>query len=161
MSTADPAPASCETPAMATPAAGAIERAEQRLAMFRRLAELGMKLTEKLTERALAAASDAEPRHDPADSFARVTRAVRLSLVLEAKADQDLAALRAGGAPAALAVDPDAWTPPDDPGGWKTRDHPSAHRNRIRDNVWDVINHETSITTSCRRMRSSTTCTSG
>jgi hypothetical protein len=146
MSTPDPALASCETPATDTPAAGAVERAEQRLAMFRRLAELGMQLAEKLTERTLTAASDAEPRHDPADSFARVSRAVRLSLVLEAKADQDLAALRAGGAPAAPAVDPDAWTPPDDPGGKKTRDHPSAHRNRIRDNVWDVINHETAIT---------------
>jgi len=145
MSTTDPAPASCDTPATAAPAAGAIERAEQRLAMLRRLAELGMQLAEKLTERALSAPADPEPKHDPAESFARVSRAVRLSLALEAKADQDLAALREGRAPAVPDVDPDAWTPPDDPLGKKTRDHPSAHRNRVRDNVWDVINHETAI----------------
>jgi hypothetical protein len=145
MSTPNPAPAPSHTPATPTSAAGAIERAEQRLAMLRRLAELGMQLAEKLTERALSAPAEAEPKHDPAESFARVSRAVRLSLALEAKADQDLAALREGRAPAAAAVDPDAWTPPDDPLGLKTRDHPSAHRNRVRDNVWDVINHETAI----------------
>ncbi len=139
MSTADPAPASCDTPATDAPAAGAIERAEQRLAMLRRLAELGMKLAEELAARTLSATKDSEPRHDPAEGFARVSRAVRLTLALEAKADQDLAALREGAAPA---VDPDAWSGPDDPGGRKKRDHPSAHRNRIRDNVWDAINHE-------------------
>ncbi|MDB5479495.1 MAG: hypothetical protein JWO83_548 [Caulobacteraceae bacterium] len=114
--------------------------------MLRRLAELGMKLAEELAGRGVPGADRPEPKHDPAESFARISRAVRLTLALEARFEQDLAALREGGAPAAPAVDPEAWVPPDDPGGWKTRDHPSAHRNRIRDNVWDVINHETAIT---------------
>jgi hypothetical protein len=146
MSSADPAPTSCDPAATADPAAAAIAQAERRLAMLRRLAELGMKLAEGLAGRAVPGADHPEPKHDPADSFARVSRAVRLTLALEAKFEQDLAALRAGGAPAAPTVDPEAWVFPDDPGGLKKRDHPSAHRNRIRDNVWDVINHETSIT---------------
>ncbi|MDB5481016.1 MAG: hypothetical protein JWO83_2069 [Caulobacteraceae bacterium] len=138
-------PADANPEAAPEPVAVAIARAERRLAMLARLAELGMQLVEKLTERAVSD-SDREPKHDPGQSFARASRAVRLSLALEAKFEQDLAALREGRAPTAPAVDPDAWTPPDDPGRKKTRDHPSAHRNRVRDNVWDVINHETSIT---------------
>jgi hypothetical protein len=135
------APASCDPPATADPAAAAIARAERRLAMLGRLAELGMKLAEALTERAVSAPKDAEPRHDPAESFARVSRAVRLTLALEAKADQDLAALRDG---AEAAPSEPKWPQPpfDDPWGLKKRDHPSAHRNKIRDNVWDVLDHE-------------------
>jgi hypothetical protein len=124
------------------PPAAMIERAEQRLTMLRRLAELGMKLAEELTQRTLAASKDPEPRHDPAGSFARVSRAVRLTLALEAKVDQDLAALRQG--PAVQDID---WAAvPGQPRVFPSRrvskDHPSAHRNKVRDNVWEVINEE-------------------
>ena len=139
-----------DPPSSAPPAAAPIGRAEQRVAMLRELAELGMQLTRVLVERAAAAPAKAEPepRHNAAESFARVSRAVRLTLALEAKADQDLAALRNGAG---------VTTPPDDRDGhddiaervaWVRREkarlkgQPSAHRNKIRDNVWDVINRE-------------------
>jgi hypothetical protein len=144
MSSADHAPTSREPPPAADDDAAPITCAEQRLAMLRRLAELGMQLAEKLAERAVSSPSDAEPKHDPAESFARISRAVRLTLALEAKFEQDLAAPRAAGASAAPTVDPHPRPPFDDPWGLKKRDHPSEHRNRIRDNVWDVLNHDVS-----------------
>ena len=123
-------------------AAAQVERAEQRLAMLRRLAELGMKMAEDLAGRTPPAAEDPEPRHDRAESFSRVSRAVRLTLALEAKVDQELSALRNGEA----TLDGDRGAPPspdeDPPFGKVPKDHPSAHRNRIRDSVWDVIDHE-------------------
>jgi hypothetical protein len=68
---------------------------------------------------------------------------VRLTLALEAKVEQDLAALRAGEASAAPSEEADRLRRlREDPWGLKKRDHPSAHRNRVRDNVWDVMNHE-------------------
>jgi len=77
-----------------------VARAEERLAMLRELSDLGMTLTRDLTRRALAAPETAEPaviaddtlanarapastrpaarpRHDPAESFARLSRAIR------------------------------------------------------------------------------------
>ena len=137
-----------------------IARAEERLAMLRELAELGMALARELTRRTLEAEEDPDPgaaasanpraapgpRHDPADSFARLSRAVRLTLALEAKVEEDLSALIAGGmdrsaespGAAAAAADDDAH---DD---WRLlpRDHPSAYRNRIRDAVFSAINNE-------------------
>jgi len=140
MSSPGPAPTLCDAPTTAEPAATAIARAERRLAMLRRLADLGMQLAEELAGRAVSSSDRAEPKHDPAESFARISRAVRLTLALEARFEQELAALRAGDAAAAPTVDPYPRPPFDDPA--KKKDHPSAHRNRIRDNVWDVMNHE-------------------
>jgi hypothetical protein len=95
-----------------------IARAEQRLAMLRELSDLGMAMTRRLARRALAPpdadAARAEaadgaasartatsaapgPRHDPADSFAKLSRAIRLTVAQETRTDDDLAALRAGG----------------------------------------------------------------
>ncbi|MDB5481336.1 MAG: hypothetical protein JWO83_2389, partial [Caulobacteraceae bacterium] len=81
------------------------------------------------------------PRHDPAESFARLSRAVRLTLALEAKAEEELSAVLAG------VKDRSAESPPaanDDDGSWRPlpRDYPSAHRNKIRDAVFDAINRE-------------------
>ncbi len=78
--------------------------------MLRELAELGMDLTRALVRQSAAPpeaseapetspAPRAAPRRDPADAFARLSRAVRLTLALEAKTDDDLAALRAGPTP--------------------------------------------------------------
>lgn len=119
-----------------------VERAEQRLAMLRELADLAMRMSRDIVERASKAPADADPRHDPAESFARVSRAVRLTLALEARIEEDLAAPRDGVA-AVPAAGPGATASPAAPRGvWLSPDHPSARRNRIRDNVWDVINHE-------------------
>jgi hypothetical protein len=146
-------------------------RAEERLDMLRELAELGMALARELTRRVLetpdplaeprpvadpdpvAAAADAqfaarprrEPRHDPAESFARISRAIRLTLALEARAEADLAALRAGETVASAA---DAPAPDVAPSRASQAsddypcDHGSAHRNRIRDRVYEAINAE-------------------
>jgi hypothetical protein len=136
-----------------------VARAEERRAMLRELAELGMALTRELTRRTLetpetSAAEPAAdgspkaasraipgPRHDPAEAFARLSRAVRLTLALEAKAEEELAALIAG------VKDRSATTPPavndgGSPSGRLPRDYPSAHRNKIRDAVFDAINRE-------------------
>jgi len=141
-----------------------IVRAEQRLAMLRDLAELGMALARDLARRTLEAPDEAEPaadadagpnaaprnasravpgpRHDPAESFARLSRAVRLTLALEARVDQELSAL-VTGEPGRAAESPLAGGDDDD-GRYRllSPDHPSAHRNRIRDAVFDVINRE-------------------
>jgi hypothetical protein len=94
----------------------AILRAEWRLRMIEELAEIGMDLARGLHRRALAAADPAEPAaadtpetpktssarraaipgDDPAEAFARLSRAVRLSLALHARTDEALRALRAG-----------------------------------------------------------------
>jgi hypothetical protein len=161
-----------------------IARAEQRLAMLREMAEIGMAMTRALGRRALEAPDDdaeaeaAEianpkatpkaasravpgPRHDPAESFARLTRAVRLTLAFEAKTDDQLAALRDGGKdrpakgrrrPHAAHdaddgdydddYDDDANDDDDDRILPPAKDHPSAQRNRIRDHVYEAINNE-------------------
>lgn len=123
-----------------------IARAQERLAMLRELAELGMALTRELTRRALETPEPAEaPRRDPADSFARLSRAVRLTLALEAAVEEQLGVLRVGGmdraAPSPVADDDD-----DDNHNHYyralPRDYPSAHRNMIRDAVYEVVNGE-------------------
>ena len=153
MSSANPAPAAFDLPATADPYGAMITGAQRRLAMLGRLAELGMQLAEGLARRAAAAADDSEPKHDPAESFARASRAVRLALALEARFEQDLAGLREAAAAASAAAttvattvastgDPLARPPLANPRRLNPRDHPSTHRNRIRDNVRDVMNHE-------------------
>jgi hypothetical protein len=144
-----------------------VARAEERLDMLRELAELGMALARDLTRRALdapdpqadpepladpdptaarfAARARRKPRHDPAESFARLSRAVRLTLALEASAEADLAALRAGE-PAPAADGPSSSAAPDAPKPFKHEgppyDHGSAHLNCIRDRVYEAINAE-------------------
>lgn len=84
--------------------------AEEIRCMLRRLAEIGMEMTQALARQVLSpgesaqdAAGSASPpppvlmaARDPADAFARLSRAVRLTLGLEIKVDNHLAALRAG-----------------------------------------------------------------
>ena len=127
----------------ADPATPEIAQSERRLAMLRRLAELGMQIAEGLARRAVSAADDAEPKHDPAESFARASRAVRLTLALEARFEQELAALIAGDKAAEASRADPLPEPPRDPSRKPNPlDRASAHRNRVRDNVWDVMNHE-------------------
>jgi hypothetical protein len=162
-----------------------VARAEERLVMLRELAEIGMAMTRKLGRRVLEAPDDdapdpapAEPagpksapkaapgpRHDPAESFARLSRAVRLTLAFEAKTDEQLADLRAGGKDRpvkgrrrGVAVHDDGYDDDDDDhdddGEYDedddgqmlppAKDYPSAHRNVIRDRVHEAINAEVS-----------------
>lgn len=82
------------------PKAAAISGAEERLAMLRRLASLGMRLAEEVVERAVNSPYHPEVHHEPARAFATVSRAVRLTLVLQAKAEAILLALCNGKSPA-------------------------------------------------------------
>jgi hypothetical protein len=66
--------------------------AESRLRMLRRLAEIGMELAERTLNTQTAPAKG----RDPADAFAPLSRAIRLTLTLEAKTDEALRDLRAG-----------------------------------------------------------------
>ncbi|MGA2953811.1 MAG: hypothetical protein ABSD80_16405, partial [Caulobacteraceae bacterium] len=76
----------------------AVARAERRLRLLERLTQIGMELAEALRERALnPAAGDADDKgRDPADAYARLSRAIRLTIALESKTDQALADLKAG-----------------------------------------------------------------
>ena len=74
----------------------AIASAEESLAMLRRLASLGMCLAEDICERAIGSPYHPEIKHEPGRSFATVSRAVRLTLVLKAKVEASLIALRNG-----------------------------------------------------------------
>jgi len=87
--------------------APSVLRAEQRLAMLREISEIGMELTRALARRVQAeeatGVGDAPvtetakpPPFDPSDAFARLSRAVRLTLSLEARAEEALSALLAG-----------------------------------------------------------------
>lgn len=77
-------------------------RAERRLRLLEELSEIGMALAQGLRDRADADASDGDAAkgRDPADAFARLSRAIRLTLALEAKTDQELKDLLSGLAPA-------------------------------------------------------------
>jgi len=79
----------------------AVLRAEERLVMLRELAEIGMRLARALERRALAKDEVAEdptalPASDPAAAFSSLSRAIRLTLTLEARTDEALSALKAG-----------------------------------------------------------------
>ncbi len=90
---------SSSTPASASDLqAAVIADAATRLAILRRLADLGMRLAEEVCERAIAAPYHPELRHEPARAFAAVSRAVRLTLVLQVKMEALLVALRNGEA---------------------------------------------------------------
>jgi hypothetical protein len=66
--------------------------AEGRLRMLRRLAEIGMELAERTLNTEAAPAKG----RDPADAFAPLSRAIRLTLALEAKTAAELRDLKAG-----------------------------------------------------------------
>ena len=94
------------SPDPASPEAAFIERAEERLRILREIREIGMDLMRALGRRAEAEAAaevgaeESAPvaKRDPADAFQRLSRAVRLTLAMEAKTDEALRALIAGEA---------------------------------------------------------------
>ncbi|MGA2952083.1 MAG: hypothetical protein ABSD80_07610 [Caulobacteraceae bacterium] len=82
-------------PAAAAPDA-AVARAEERLAFLRELTEIGMELARGLREQAAAGPVDPKAGRSPAETFDRLSRAIRLTIALEAKTDEALADLKAG-----------------------------------------------------------------
>jgi hypothetical protein len=87
----------------------AVLRAERRLRLLEELAEIGMELARALRPCAPAdracddaasgdSATDKGPDkgRDPADAFARLSRAIRLTLALEARTDEALRDLKSG-----------------------------------------------------------------
>jgi hypothetical protein len=155
--------------------AARLAEAEEDAIMLRRLGQLAMALCEASAAKALAElaptpeqpappaetappATPASPpsRRDPAETFIRMSRVVRLTVILRGKIAEEIADLRAGRHRPAVDKPP-AKSPPAaasahasmpgervDPNNWALKllpvDHPSAHRNKIRDCVYAVIN---------------------
>ena len=82
--------------------AAAIARAERRRAVLERLSEIGMNLAEQIGAHSAAsmAAVNEERGCDPSRAYATVSRAVRMTLALEARVDGEILALRRGELPA-------------------------------------------------------------
>jgi hypothetical protein len=90
------------------PSDPAVPRAERRLRVLQELSEIGMRLARALERRVLAedegaaeetaeaGAAGAATGRDPAVAFSQLSRAIRLTLALEAKTDEALRALMAG-----------------------------------------------------------------
>ena len=133
-----------------------IARAEERLVMLRELAELGMQLARELTRIVAAtpdsaeAAPDADacfmpapsprrgPRIDPAADFARLSRAVRLTLALEATVEDRLDALRAGEMDSAAEDRDQPWVCHRPfPGDYST-----SQRNKVRDAIFNIVDRD-------------------
>jgi hypothetical protein len=79
----------------------AVLRAERRLRLLEELAEIGMALARALTPAAEAREDPSDDkvhgkRRDPADAFGALSRAIRLTLALEARTDAELRDLKAG-----------------------------------------------------------------
>ena len=99
----DPPPADPSAVDEADLLAASVARVEHRLRLLDELAEMAIKLSRRVTERALAeeaattkaAAGDAPPDF-AADDLAKLSRAVRLTLDLAGRLEETLARLRAG-----------------------------------------------------------------
>jgi hypothetical protein len=95
-----PAPQPPTAPANDEASDPSVARAERRLRWLEELAEIGMELARALRPGAAPAgeapANDKVPVRDPAEAFAPLSRAIRLTLALEAKTDQELRDLKAG-----------------------------------------------------------------
>jgi hypothetical protein len=75
----------------------AIARAERRLVVIQEMTEIGMELLRGLRPGAAEAPAEGEAKvRDPAELFAPLSRAIRLTLALEAKTDEELRDLKSG-----------------------------------------------------------------
>ena len=106
-----------------------ILRAEERLRILRDLAELGLRLARRLVSDNGVYSDAPVASGASAEAFARVSRAVRLTLTLEARMDDDLAALRAGPVTAAPVAE-------------RGRKASPGRRDQIRERVREVIDRE-------------------
>ena len=76
--------------------AAAVARAERRLRVLEEIAEIGVRLMRKLEDSPVEGAASDAPAPDPAANFAKLSRAVRLTIDLERRAEEDLRAELAG-----------------------------------------------------------------
>ncbi len=90
----NPAFSDSEDPHVAT----AIARAERRRSKLERMSDIGMDLVEQVGVHAAAVTEKREG--DPCRAFAVVSRAVRMTLALEARVDDQILAMRRGEFPA-------------------------------------------------------------
>ena len=83
-------------------AAAALAKAERRLALLEELSDIGMNLARQIDAHAAAAMAAINEEHggDPARPFATLSRAVRLTLAMEARVDAQILAMRNGKVPA-------------------------------------------------------------
>ena len=83
--------------------AAAVARAERRLQVLVEISEIGLRLMRRLEESPVEAKGKEPPTAapDPASAFAKLSRAVRLTIALEVQAEEDLRAALAGEATAA------------------------------------------------------------
>ncbi len=82
--------------------AAALAKAERRQALLEELSDIGMNLARQIDAHAAAAMAAINEEHggDPARPFATLSRAVRLTLAMEARVDAQILALRNGKVPA-------------------------------------------------------------
>jgi hypothetical protein len=96
VSAGPPEPSAVEPPATdeVDRLARSVARAERRLRVLEEIGEIGMRLMRKLDDPPATKADATRP--DPAAAFAKLSRAVRLTLDLEARVEEDLRAALAG-----------------------------------------------------------------
>ena len=117
--------------------AAAIQRAEWRLRMLEEVAEIGMDLMRALKRRAEAEVDGGEDvavaKRDPADAFQRLSRAVRLTLALQARTDEALRALIAGEVVAARTGSAEA--------ACRAEKARAERHEAAKDRAWGLVDH--------------------
>ena len=97
---------------------------------------MGMALAREINQRFIEGPHRAEPRPDPSRAFAAVSRAVRLTLILEARTEKQILAWRRGDLASLDALEPEPFLAP-------RFDSPAERRARVRDCVAAAIDRET------------------
>jgi hypothetical protein len=133
MSEEHPAPATAtdSDPRLAV----ALARAEWRLEMLQELAGMGVSLAREISQRFIEGPHRPEPRPDPSRAYATVSRAVRLTLILEARTEKQILAWRKGDLSSLHALEPEPFLAP-------RFDSPVKRRERVRDCVVAAIDRE-------------------
>ncbi len=126
----------------------ALARAERRREMLERLADMGMALAAEINARFIEGPHRPEPRPEPSRAFAAVSRAVRLTLILEARVEKQILAWRKGDLSSidALILPPEPFLKP-------RFDSALSRRERVRDQVSAAIEREAADPSEAARMR--------
>jgi hypothetical protein len=104
---------------------------ERRRLSMEQLAKMGMRLAQEIVERAVESPYHPEIKHEPGRAFAQASRAVRLSLVLEARFDEQLMAIRNGVMPSAASFPKPMTAKPSS--GRRGAPTPEAEREALRE----------------------------
>ncbi len=97
---------------------------------------MGMALAREINQRFIEGPHRPEPRPDPSRAFAAVSRAVRLTLILEARTEKQILAWRKGDLSSLKELDPEPFLAP-------RFNSPAERRERVRDCVVAAIDRET------------------